>query len=189
MNIKQELHIFRVENMRLDYTADPMPAQKIQRGRPKKFGRPARSLTVTLPDDVIDRLRRINADVGRAIVGLVDRTPRLARKGPPPASLASYGRHAVILVTPVPVLRRFRGVQLVPFGNGRALIALDHPHGIPQFELELRDALEKRDLKSLEREVLESVAEILKDARQSRLHTVAERSIIVLDGRRSSSPA
>ena len=175
--------------MRLDYTAHLMRAQKIPRGRPKKFGRPARSLTVTLPDDVIERLRRMNADVGRAIVGLVDRTPKPARKGPPPASLASYGRHAVILVTPVPVLRRFRGVELVPFGNGRALIALDHPHGIPQFELELRDALEKRDLKSLEREVLEAVAEILKDARQSRLLTVAERSIIVLDGRRSSSLA
>jgi len=68
----------------------------------------------------------------------------------------------------------------VPVGNGRALIALDHPHGVPELELDLRDALDRRELKTLDRTVLESVAAILRNARQSNVLTIAERSIIVL---------
>src|SRR5256885_1623678 len=109
---------------------------RASRGRPRKFGRPARSVTLTLPDDIIERLGRLNADMGRAVVGLVERTPLKA--GPRrPAEVVTHGCHSVILVTPVSALRKLRGVQLVPVSDGRALIALDHPHGIPQLELDL----------------------------------------------------
>ena len=161
-----------------------MPGLTPRRGRPRKFGRPARPVTLTLPTDVIARLNALDADLGRAIVTLVDKSalrPRVsARAG---ASMASYGRRAVILVRPVPALRRLRGVQLVPVGNGQALIALDHPHAVPQLELDLRDALEGTGLKPQDRTVLETVAEMLRDARQSNALRIAERSIIVLEGR------
>src|SRR5690349_13007087 len=92
-------------------------------GRPRKFGRPARAVTVTLPDDVVTRLTALDADLGRAIVTLVER--RRARvHAVKPAEIASYGRHAVIIVAPVNALKRIDGVQLVPIGNGRALISL-----------------------------------------------------------------
>jgi hypothetical protein len=154
---------------------------KPRRGRPRKFGRPARPVTLTLPTDVIDRLNALDGDLGRAIVTLVDKSALRPRARPRAASMESYGRHAVILVRPVPALRRLRGVQLVPVGNGRALIALDHPHAVPQLELDLRDALDRDGLKKQDRIVLETVAEMLRDARQSNALRIAERSIIVLE--------
>src|SRR6188508_202763 len=133
---------------------------RASRGRPRKFGRPARAVTLTLPHDVIERLAGLNADLGRAVVGLVERTPR--RRGPrPPAEVATYGGHSVILVTPVRALKALGGVELVPVSEGRALIALEDQHGIPQLELALRDRLEKRSVKGRDRVVLEAVAAIL----------------------------
>jgi hypothetical protein len=158
---------------------------KSRRGRPRKFGRPARPVTLTLPTDVITRLAAVDDDLGRAIVTLVDGKATASRRHlPRVASMASYGRRAVILVPPMGALRRLRGVQLIPVGNGQSLIALDHPHAIPQLELDLRDALDRSGLKRADRTVLESVAEMLREARQSNALTVAERSIIVLEGRR-----
>ena len=161
-----------------------MPRLLQRRGRPRKFGRPARPVTLTLPTDVIARLTALDPDLGRAIVTLVDRSAlRPQGSASAAASVASYGRRAVILVRPVPALRRLRGVQLVPVGGGKALIALDHPHAVPQLELDLRDALDWAGLKPLDRTVLERVAEMLRDARQSNTLRIAERSIIVLEGR------
>ena len=40
-------------------------------GRPRKYGRASRAVTVTLPDDVIARLGAIDADLGQAIVAAV----------------------------------------------------------------------------------------------------------------------
>ena len=159
-----------------------MPVRS-SRGRPRKFGRPSRPVTLTLPDDVIERLGALDTDLGRAVVGLVKRVrgktaPRL------PAEVATHGSHSVILVTPVAALRKLRGVQLVPVSDGRALIALDHPHGIAQLELDLRDVLEKASVKGRNRLVLEALAAILRDARFSQGLTVQERSIIVFEARR-----
>ena len=89
-------------------------------------------------------LSAIHADVGSAIVNLVERkhgrcvsTPMRA------AEITRYGNHAVIVVTPGPTLRRLRGVQLVPVGDGRALISLAASTSISSLELQVRDALEQ----------------------------------------------
>src|SRR2546421_200691 len=104
-------------------------------GRPRKYGRPSRAVTITLPDDVLDRLSGVDADLGQAIVTLAERHGKPSARGVRPAEVAAYGNHAVIVVNPAKALKRLRGVQLVPVGNGRALIALEHPHSIPQLEL------------------------------------------------------
>ena len=160
---------------------------KPRRGRPKKFGRSARSVTLTLPEDILARLAGMDTDLGRAIVSLVEKAPRRREVVTSRASMATYGNHAVILVPQLPVLRRLPGIQLVPVGNGRALIALEHPHAVPQLELDLRDTLERANLRASERTVLEEIAQILRTARQSDALAVAERSIIVLEGRRKRS--
>jgi hypothetical protein len=154
------------------------------RGRPPKFGRRARPITLTLPNDVIQRLGAIDTDLGRAIVSLVERSRKTAKRTRPSAEVASHGSRSVILVTPVSALRRLPGVQLVPVGDGRALIALKHPHGIPELELHLLDALDNSDIGAREREVLERIAEILRSARLTHGLTVSERSIIVFENRR-----
>jgi hypothetical protein len=158
-----------------------MSFEKRGPGRPPKYGRPSRTVTVTLPEDVLSRLGAIDADLGQAIVAVSEQRiprPRTIR----PAELATYGRHAVIVVTPVKTLKRLPGVQLVPVGNGRALISLEHPNSIPRLELDIRDAVEGADLG--ERQALEAIADILRQARVSKTVDVKERTIIVLEAKR-----
>jgi hypothetical protein len=155
------------------------------RGRPRKFGRASRAVTVTLPEDVLARLGAIDADLGRAIVTAVDRAAAPRPKLPPPAELATYGNHAVILVTPIAALRQLPGVELIPIGGNRALIALEGVHQIPRLELDVRDAMERNGGEPAQRAALSMLADILRDARSSPQLKVAERTIIVLEyGRR-----
>lgn len=164
------------------------PVPKNGPGRPRKFGRAARPVTITLPEDVLARLSSVDPDLGRAIVRLVEHRTGPALPAPRPAELATYGRHAVIVVTPVKALTRIAGVQLVPIGSGRALISLERSRSIPELELALRDAAALPAIGAHERQVLEAVADILRDARASRITTAEERKIIVLESRRSQRP-
>jgi hypothetical protein len=166
-----------------------MDLVKQRRGRPKKYGRPSRAVTVTLPEDVLDRLSAIDADLGRAIVDVVERNPSQRVRAPRPAEIASYGTHSVIVVTPVKALKRLAGVQLVPVGNGRALISLDHSHSIPQLEVDIRDAIERDGIDGSEKDTLEAIADILRQARLSRRITLEERTIMVLESKRLRRPA
>lgn len=154
------------------------------RGRPSKYGRPARAVTLTLPEDVLGQLRAVDPDLGRAIVKFVERRPARRVSATRPAEIARYGTHGVIIVTPVKPLKRLRGVQLVPIGNGRCLISLERSHSIPQLEIDIRDALAREGLTAVERETLEGIAGILRDARISHVATPEERTIIVLESRR-----
>jgi hypothetical protein len=140
---------------------------------------------MTLPEDVIDRLAAIDNDLGRAIVRLVEDQPRRRRAQLRTAELVPYGAHAVIIVTPVRALSRLAGVELIPVGNGRALISLETPHAIPKLELDIRDALERGEVGARERRTLEEIADILRAARLSRATAVEERTVIVLQAKRA----
>lgn len=163
--------------------------ERQKRGRPSKYGRPARAVTVTLPEDVLTRLTTVHTDVGSAIVNLVEkRTP--VRSAPVrPAQVTRYGNRAVIIVTPSPTLRRLRGVQLVPVGQGRALISLAPSTSISSLELQVRDVLERMPPSNREREGLQALADILRRGRGPRDFTSEPRTIIVLawKGKRRSS--
>ena len=152
-------------------------------GRPRKFGRPSRSVTVTLPEDVLTRLAGIDTDLGRAIVALVERR-RVDVRAVKPAEISSYGSHAVIIVTPVQALKRIAGVQLVPIGNGRALISLERTQSIAGFELELVDALAQNRASELERQTLGAIVEILRQTRRSHRSILEARTIIVFQTKR-----
>jgi hypothetical protein len=153
-------------------------------GRPPKYGRPSRAVTLTLPEDVLGDLGAIDADLGRAIVRLAERHGRPRPRPVRPAELAAYGNHAVIIVNPAKALKRLAGVQLVPVGNGRALISLEHPHSVPDLELSVRDAIERGEMGPLERQTLQAIVEILQRARRSRGISIEERTIIVLQSKR-----
>lgn len=154
------------------------------RGRPPKFGRASRAVTVTLPEDTLARLEQRDVDLGRAIVALVDGDSRADSRAHPPAEIVAYGRHAVIFVSPVPALKNMRGVELIPVGRHRALISLAAPQTVPRLELEIRDVLEAGGLTPAEQAALEGVAAILREARTSADYALAERTVIVLEGRR-----
>ena len=159
------------------------------RGRPKKYGRPARAVTITLPEDVLATLSAADADLGRAIVKLVERRGKTLVRTRKPAEIATYGSRSVIVVPDARALRKLTGVQLVPIGDGRCLIALEPPYSIPQLELDIRDVLERNGAAGREREILDAVAAILRNARGSRNVIPEERTIIVLEARRSRRSA
>ena len=162
----------------------PMKTQRHGPGRPPKYGRPSHAVTLTLPEDVLARLRAVDGDLGRAIVTLTEHNGRPRARAVRPAEIAAYGSHAVIIVNPANVLKRLPGVQLVPVGNGRALISLDHRNSISQLELDLRDSLERPHVNRYERETLETIANILRRTRRSRGISLEERTIIVLESKR-----
>jgi hypothetical protein len=140
---------------------------------------------VTLPEDVLQQLGAVNPDLGRAIVALVER--RRAAPGARPvrhAEVASYGRHAVIVVTPLRSLKRLPRVQLVPIADGRCLISLERPYATSNLELDIRDAATRGVASGQERAALESIAEILRHARADRRVSLTERTIIVLEAKR-----
>ena len=95
-----------------------------------------------------------------------------------------YGNHAVIVVTPVPALKRIDGVKLVPIGNGRALISLARTQSIPEFELGLGDALARAGVSKRDKQTLGAIADLLRQTRRSRQGTLGERKIIVFESKR-----
>jgi hypothetical protein len=90
--------------------------------------------------------------------------------------LSTYRGSAVIVVKGAQALERIPRVTLVPLPDGRALIALDESMSIQEFELQVRDALE--------RALLSSIVEILTAARHTKGLVVHRRSIIVLKSTR-----
>jgi len=80
----------------------------------------------------------------------------------------------------VNALKQLEGVELIPIGANRALIALEGPHRVPGLELAVRDALERRAVHQAGRPTLEAIARILQRARLSDDVAIEERTIIVL---------
>ncbi|MGE0451708.1 MAG: hypothetical protein AB7Q29_19195 [Vicinamibacterales bacterium] len=162
-----------------------MKTPRLGPGRPKKYGRTARAVTIRLPEDILRRLESVDADLGRAIVALVERNRRGKVQSSQSAEVAEYGRRAVIVVKPVKALERLPGVELVPLGNGRALISLSSVQSAAQLELDVRDALESRGVSADEREALQAILDILQRTRRSSALAVEHRAIIVLEPRRT----
>lgn len=162
-----------------------MPAPR--RGRPRKFTAPARPVTITLPEHVIDALAGLDPDLGRAIVRLAQ--PVLADRPHPAAELATFGRHSVIVVQPSRTLERRTGIELLHLPDGRALISFERRMTIPGLELAIEDALDDKTLPSADREVFQGIATILKSARRSDSIELLQRNVIVLETRRASAPS
>lgn len=152
-------------------------SQPARRGRPLKFGRPARAVTLTLPVDVLEALQAIDGDISRAVVRAVE---PLVASPTQAAGLATYGENAVIVVPPNRMLRDRLGIELVPLAGGRALLSFDESMPISEIELRIGDALADPAFGKEDRVVFEAVAEILRTARRDGKTALARRSIIVL---------
>jgi hypothetical protein len=154
------------------------------RGRPQKFGRPARVVALTLPDDVVEWLRSIHHDLGWAVVSLFEGTVKRAKrpKRPPaaqPAELVQLsGRRALIVVDP----GSFKGmaaVSIIPLANGRAFLALADGRGMADLELAIGDRLEAPGLSEKRRRELEALKAKFREWRHTPGLTFHSRSIIV----------
>ena len=153
-----------------------------RRGRPRKFGAPARAVTLTLPDDVIAALGAVDRDLSRAVVRVAQ--PQIARRPHPAAELATFGRCAVIVVNLSRTLEKRTGAFLVPLPDGRALMSLDESTTIAHLELQIQDALDDSQLPEEEARIFSDVGNLLRNARRSADVTLRQRNIIVLESKR-----
>ena len=127
-------------------------------------------------------LAGLDADLGRAIVRLAQ--PLVGAQPHPPAELATFGRHSVIVVNPTRTLEKRTGVELLHLPDGRALIAFDAPMTIAGLELVIEDALEDAALPLADRQVFETIRTILKTARRSQDVLLLQKNVIVLETRK-----
>jgi hypothetical protein len=171
--------IYRNQLMATTHADARHAARAPKRGRPRKFGRPARSVALTLPLDVIATLERHDSDLSRAIVQLAA-TAGPDRAAAREAELSRYGRRAVIVVSPSRTLRRIPGVELVPLPSGRALISLDRSLTAESLELRLRDLLDA-GVPEPDRAGVRQVVQVLTEARRSASVHLQARTILVLE--------
>lgn len=165
----------------------PTRSSPPKRGRPAKFGRPSRLVALTLPEDVIDSLRRVNPDIGWAIVQLVDAQRSLPdndskdERSRPGVELAEVGRKRSLIVVGEASLRGLQGVTTIPMGDGRAFLAFDGPKGVAELELALLDRIDELSESSSERATLAQIRDTLRSWRRDASLRFLTRSIIVVE--------
>jgi hypothetical protein len=166
----------------------PTPAQKDKRrrGRPSKFGRPSRAVSLTLPEDVIQALRRVHRDLGWAIVKLLadesgPATARQKKQAEPDVELVSVADRRFLIVINQEAIRSLPGVTIVPFSGSRAFLALDVDRGMSDLELAVLDRLRHATLEPRERQALTTLRTHLGGWRgDAKLH-VHTRAIVVVE--------
>ena len=155
-----------------------------KRGRPPKFGRPSQVVALTLPDDVVRGLRKLDPDVGWAIVTLFEKSPARAAAeaaAHPDVELVTIADRRCLIVVNRSLINHLAGVSIVPLHGDRAFLALDAGRGMTDLELAVIDSLSDPAIAPRERKALRNLRVQLRTWRRDptlRLHT---RSIIVVE--------
>lgn len=162
-------------------SSQPRPRR---RGRPPKYGRPARLVAVTLPHDVLDWLATVDPDVGRAIVRLHDdeqggqaRAPHRERAD---AELVDVGEGRALIIVNPDLVRGLAGVAAIPFGADRAFLAFEPSWTMADLELSVVDTLDRGGVDEQRRERLLRFRDLLRAWRVDRTMSVDARAIIVV---------
>lgn len=172
--------IDRISRMnRQSHTAPKRP------GRPSKFGRPSRVIAVTLPEDAIDRLRRVHRDLGWAIVKLLDgdshRSIQRREETQPDVELVTIAERRSLIVVNREVIGTLPGVNIIPLYGNRAFLALDIDRGMSDLELSVMDRLAQPRIDHRERQALMHLRAKLTAWRRNHELQVHTRAIIVIE--------
>lgn len=148
------------------------------RGRPRKFGEPARPVTVTLPESTIAMLQHIDRDFATAIVKIM----RAAQAKVTDASLVEVVEMAehtgLIVIGPSTALQRIPFLHLVEVGPGRYLLALDPGQDFRSLELAIQDVLDDGDIGSERERVM--IAALIHQIRRMRKASQVRMAEILL---------
>lgn len=152
-----------------------------KRGRPLKFGRPTRPLSLSLPDDVVEWLTSLDPDPAWAIVGLFEKVrQRTTSKPGQPAELVQLpGKRGLILVAP-DAFNGLEGVSVIRLSDGRGFLALEAGKGYADLELAVADRMDAVGVSPERRRELGVIRQQLRDWRQAGLK-FESRSILVVD--------
>jgi hypothetical protein len=155
------------------------------RGRPPKFGRPARLVALTLPEDTIQELKSIDADLAKAVVALVDRTQgrttTLSGEWDAPVSLAHVTEERALIVIDPKIFREIPGCAVIPLSDKRAFLALDPGRTLADLELSVADLLEEEGAPAGERAALGALRQALREWRRDDSLSFHTRSIVLVE--------
>lgn len=162
------------------------------RGRPSKFGRPSRVVAVTLPHDAVERLRRVNRDLGWAIMTLLDKEtapirPRSDRQPQPDVELVAVADRRSLIVINREAIRHLPGINIIPLRGNRAFVALDIDRGMSDLELAVSDRLDEPTIDRDEARALEELRAQLTAWRRDHDLKFHRRAIIVVERRPKSN--
>ena len=150
-----------------------------RRGRPRKFDRPASSVTLTLPEEVIASLRSVDSDLSRAIVRVVQRLGSGAHE--PIGQLTTFGdQSTVILVPHDSSLGEQTGLELLPLADGRAMLCVDGQLNVADLELRLADACSDPTLSPRDKDLFHELIAILGSARRDEGVVLKKRRLVLL---------
>ena len=169
-------------------------ARRGKRGRPPKFGRPGRVVALTLPEEVVLGLRKVNADLAWAIVTVFEKTAKdgsVSRHPTNEAELVSVGGPRSLIVVPRELFASFNlpGVSVIPLHDDRALLALQPGRGMSDLVLAVDDRLAAASLDRRKAAALRRLRAQLRQWRSSARLRCEARAIIVVERSRSRRPA
>jgi hypothetical protein len=144
-------------------------------------------VALTLPEDAIDRLRRVHRDLGWAIVKLLDQAtagqPKSAAHAQPDVELVTVADRRSLIVVNREVIRNLPGVNILPLNGTRAFLALDIDRGMSDLELAVTDRLAEPGISRREREALTALRSHLTAWRHDVSLQIHTRAIIVVEQR------
>lgn len=161
-----------------------------KRGRPPKFGRRGRVVAVTLPEDVVRGLKRVNADLAWAIVRLFQQRSRGAaprRRRPSDSELVTVASGRSLIVVNRGVFKDLPGVNVIPIDSDRAFLALDRDAGVADLELAVVNRLTQSSVRARERTALAGLRAQLRRWRSDPALRCQIRSIVVVERARPST--
>ena len=154
------------------------------RGRPPKFGRPARLVALTLPEDTIQGLKGIDTDLAKAVVALVDRTQgrttAMNTDWDAPVSLAHVNDGRALIVIDPKIFGDIPGCAVIPLSEGRAFLALDPGRTLADLELSVADLLDDDTIAPEQREALGTLRQSLREWRRDESLSFHTRSIVLV---------
>ena len=172
---------------------DDLRTERRRRGRPAKFGRPSRMVALTLPEDAIERLHRVNHDLGWAIVKLLDESepvPTATEAPEEDVELVAIADRRSLIVINQDVIRSLPDVNIIPLSGRRAFLALEIGRGMSDLELAVIDRLNDAALGNRERRALTRLRRQLRTWRHDQRLRFHSRAIIVVEqttGRNTTS--
>lgn len=159
-------------------------ATRPRRGRPSKFGRPSQVVALTLPDEVVRGLRKVDSDVGWAIVTLFEKSPVGASsltEAQSDVELVTIADRRSLIVVNRDVFKSLPGINVVPLHGNRAFLALEAGSGMTGLELAVIDRLDHPLVDPSERKALKKLRAQLRAWRHDRTLRFHTRSIIVVE--------
>jgi hypothetical protein len=172
-------------------SADKTGPLRRRRGRPRKFNGPTQVVALTLPDDVVDGLRKIDDDLAWAVVTLFEKRPeeaaRVARARPNAELVRIAGQRSLIVINRA-VFKSLPGVNIIPLSGDRAFLALEPGRGMSDLELAVHDRLADDNTDRCERDALTAFRSQLREWRCAPGTRSYTRAIIVVEQLKRPQP-